>query len=102
MIDLAVGHNGVGRFVRLWQSGRTAHADEAAGRRPASAPPATGPAEGYAPLFVRARGGPPSLRPPASSPPAPSGPPLGPSGARWGGGAPAPPRRSPPRSSVWC
>jgi 4-amino-4-deoxy-L-arabinose transferase-like glycosyltransferase len=58
MIDLAVGHNGVGRFVRLWQSGRTAHADEAAARRPASAPPATGPVEGYARLFVRAPVGP--------------------------------------------
>src|SRR6266446_850455 len=30
MIDLAVGHNGVGRFVRLWQTGRTARADETA------------------------------------------------------------------------
>jgi 4-amino-4-deoxy-L-arabinose transferase-like glycosyltransferase len=63
MIDLAVGHNGVGRFVRLWQSGRTAHADEAAARRPASAPlatgpPATGPVDGYARLFVRAPVGP--------------------------------------------
>ena len=58
MIDLAVGHNGVGRFVRLWQSGRTASADETAARRRASAPPAAGPAEGYARLFVRAPVGP--------------------------------------------
>lgn len=58
MIDLAVGHNGVGRFVRLWQAGRTAHADEATARRRASATPAAGPAEGYARLFVRAPVGP--------------------------------------------
>jgi len=57
MIDLAVGHNGVGRFVRLWK-GRTVSADETAARRRASAPPATGPAEGYARLFVRAPVGP--------------------------------------------
>jgi 4-amino-4-deoxy-L-arabinose transferase-like glycosyltransferase len=58
MIDLAVGHNGVGRFVRLWQKGRTASADETAARRRASAPPAATPAEGYARLFVGAPVGP--------------------------------------------
>ena len=62
MVDLAVGHNGVGRFVRLWPTGRTARADEAAARRRASATPAagasTGPAEAYARLFVRAPVGP--------------------------------------------
>jgi 4-amino-4-deoxy-L-arabinose transferase-like glycosyltransferase len=59
MIDLAVGHNGVGRFARLWQTGRTAHADEATARRRAAArPPAAPPAEGYARLFVRAPVGP--------------------------------------------
>ena len=57
MIDLAVGHNGVGRFVRLWRTGRPASADETAARRRASAP-ITGPAEGYARLFVRAPVGP--------------------------------------------
>ncbi|HKC07179.1 MAG TPA: hypothetical protein VKJ67_09945, partial [Methylomirabilota bacterium] len=58
MIDLAVGHNGVGRFVRLWQTGRTASADETAARRRMGAPPAAGPVEGYARLFVRAPVGP--------------------------------------------
>jgi 4-amino-4-deoxy-L-arabinose transferase-like glycosyltransferase len=60
MIDLAVGHNGVGRFVRLWQTGRTAQADEAPARRRTAAPAsARSPAvEGYARLFVRAPVGP--------------------------------------------
>jgi 4-amino-4-deoxy-L-arabinose transferase-like glycosyltransferase len=60
MIDLAVGHNGVGRFVRLWQTGRTAQAEEAAARRRTAAPaPARSTAvEGYARLFVRAPVGP--------------------------------------------
>lgn len=60
MIDLAVGHNGVGRFVRLWQTGRTAQADEAAARRQtaARAPAGSTAAEGYARLFVRAPVGP--------------------------------------------
>jgi 4-amino-4-deoxy-L-arabinose transferase-like glycosyltransferase len=58
MIDLAVGHNGVGRFVRLWPAGRTARADETAARGRASVAPAAGPAEGYARLFVRAPVGP--------------------------------------------
>ena len=60
MIDLAVGHNGAGRFVRLWQTGRTAQADEAAARRRAAArvPAGSNAAEGYARLFVRAPVGP--------------------------------------------
>ncbi len=58
MIDLAVGHNGVGRFVRLWPAGRTARADETAARGRAGVAPAAGPAEGYARLFVRAPVGP--------------------------------------------
>jgi len=60
MIDLAVGHNGVGRFVRLWGAGRTAHANEATARRRAAARPLAGatPAEGYVRLFVRAPVGP--------------------------------------------
>jgi 4-amino-4-deoxy-L-arabinose transferase-like glycosyltransferase len=37
MIDLAVGHNGVGRFVRLWQSARAARADAASAPGPAAA-----------------------------------------------------------------
>jgi len=57
MIDLAVGHNGVGRFVRLWQAGR---ADHALPRRTATAPGAPLPSssEGYARLFVRVPVGP--------------------------------------------
>jgi 4-amino-4-deoxy-L-arabinose transferase-like glycosyltransferase len=55
MIDLAVGHNGVGRFVRLWQTGRTASADRGPARPPsavaAAATPASG--DGFARLFVR-------------------------------------------------
>lgn len=60
MIDLALGHNGVGRFVRLWQPGRTAQADEATARRrvPARPPAAATPVDGYARLFVRAPVGP--------------------------------------------
>jgi 4-amino-4-deoxy-L-arabinose transferase-like glycosyltransferase len=59
MIDLAVGHNGVGRFVRLWQTGRTAQAEATARRRAAPRAPAVAtPADGYARLFVRAPVGP--------------------------------------------
>jgi 4-amino-4-deoxy-L-arabinose transferase-like glycosyltransferase len=57
MIDLAVGHNGVGRFVRLWQSAREARADAAAARRQ-PVRPASGASEAYARLFVRAPVGP--------------------------------------------
>jgi 4-amino-4-deoxy-L-arabinose transferase-like glycosyltransferase len=57
MIDLAVGHNGVGRFVRLWQSARAARADAASAPRP-PVRPASGPSEAYARLFVRAPVGP--------------------------------------------
>src|SRR5258708_27666319 len=57
-MDLAVGHNGVGRFVRLWPAGRTARADETAARGRASVAPTAGPAEGYPRLFVRAPVGP--------------------------------------------
>ena len=57
MIDLAVGHNGVGRFVRLWQGARPARADAVPARRP-SVGAAAGPAEAYARLFVRAPVGP--------------------------------------------
>ena len=54
MVDLAVGHNGVGRFVRLWQ---TRPPDQGPAPRPviAGAPPAS---EGYARLFVRTPVGP--------------------------------------------
>jgi 4-amino-4-deoxy-L-arabinose transferase-like glycosyltransferase len=57
MIDLAVGHNGVGRFVRLWQ---TARVGEAPPRTPraATGAPASAATEGYARLFVRAPVGP--------------------------------------------
>jgi 4-amino-4-deoxy-L-arabinose transferase-like glycosyltransferase len=59
MIDLAVGHNGVGRFVRLWQAGRSSRADQAPARQPATSPTtAFAAAEGYARLFVRAPVGP--------------------------------------------
>lgn len=57
MIDLAVGHNGVGRFVRLWPGARAARADTVASRRP-PAGTAAGPSEIYARLFVRAPVGP--------------------------------------------
>jgi 4-amino-4-deoxy-L-arabinose transferase-like glycosyltransferase len=54
MLDLAVGHNGVGRFVRLWSAppadGGPAPRPVAALRSPA--------AEGYARLFVRTPVGP--------------------------------------------
>ncbi|HEY7038887.1 MAG TPA: glycosyltransferase family 39 protein [Methylomirabilota bacterium] len=54
MLDLAVGHNGVGRFVRLWQ---TRPPDQAPAPRLATAgvPPA---GDGYARLFVRTPVGP--------------------------------------------
>jgi 4-amino-4-deoxy-L-arabinose transferase-like glycosyltransferase len=60
MIDLAVGHNGVGRFVRLWPTGRTARADQAPGWRPGAWAGAATPAsaEGYGRLFVRTPVGP--------------------------------------------
>src|SRR6185312_5084147 len=57
MLDLAVGHNGVGRFVRLWQSACAARADAASAPRP-PVRPASGPSEAYARLFVRAPVGP--------------------------------------------
>lgn len=54
MLDLAIGHNGVGRFVRLWQ---TRQADQVTTPRAiASAPPPVG--DGYARLFVRTPVGP--------------------------------------------
>src|SRR5262245_21582156 len=57
MLDLAVGHNGVGRFVRLWQ---TRQADRVSAPRPVAAamPPAS---DGYARLFVRTPVGPARL-----------------------------------------
>ncbi|HYB69188.1 MAG TPA: glycosyltransferase family 39 protein [Candidatus Bathyarchaeia archaeon] len=63
MIELAVGHNGVGRFVRTWQSPRTARAAEAPRpSRPPSpdgvAPPPITAAERYSRLFVRTPVGP--------------------------------------------
>ena len=61
MIDLAVGHNGVGRFVRLWQTERSARADRVPMRRPpgtTGATPGAAPGEGYSRLFVRAPVGP--------------------------------------------
>lgn len=57
MIDLAVGHNGAGRFVRLWPGAREARADAAA-RRPPVRPVRGAAAEAYARLFVRAPVGP--------------------------------------------
>jgi len=57
MIDLAVGHNGMGRFVRLWPGARAARADTVAARRPPTGT-AAGPSEIYARLFVRAPVGP--------------------------------------------
>ena len=54
MLDLAVGHNGVGRFVRLWP---TAAADQGEVPRPIAA--ASAPAgDGYPRLFVRTPVGP--------------------------------------------
>jgi 4-amino-4-deoxy-L-arabinose transferase-like glycosyltransferase len=62
MVDLAIGHNGVGRFARLWQTSRAARASELPERRsPASAAgaaPASAAAEGYSRLFVRTPVGP--------------------------------------------
>jgi 4-amino-4-deoxy-L-arabinose transferase-like glycosyltransferase len=63
MVELAVGHNGVGRFVRTWQTPRSARADEVPRRpRPASsdsaAPPVSAAAERYSRLFVRTPVGP--------------------------------------------
>jgi 4-amino-4-deoxy-L-arabinose transferase-like glycosyltransferase len=57
MLDLAVGHNGVGRFVRLWQ---TRPADQVSAPRlvAATLPPAN---DGYARLFVRTPVGPARL-----------------------------------------
>lgn len=57
MIDLAIGHNGAGRFVRLWPSGRPPAADGASARRPAAAP-SFAAAGGFARLFVRTPVGP--------------------------------------------
>jgi 4-amino-4-deoxy-L-arabinose transferase-like glycosyltransferase len=60
MIDLAVGHNGIGRFVRLWP---TARVGEAAARPPRGTLPATtsAAADGYRRLFVQAPAGPTRL-----------------------------------------
>src|SRR5215470_9213284 len=60
MIELAVGHNGVGRFVRTWQT-RPARASEAVPRRPVSSgsgPAPLAPTELYSRLFVRTPVGP--------------------------------------------
>ena len=57
MIDLAVGHNGIGRFVRLWQPARVGEAQPRTPRA-ATGAPASAAAEGYARLFVRAPVGP--------------------------------------------
>jgi 4-amino-4-deoxy-L-arabinose transferase-like glycosyltransferase len=60
MIDLAVGHNGIGRFVRLWQAGGPVRVDQAPARRPiaTAGASASAAAEGYARLFVRTPVGP--------------------------------------------
>jgi 4-amino-4-deoxy-L-arabinose transferase-like glycosyltransferase len=61
MVDLAVGHNGIGRFVRPWQTERSARADHAPMRRAfvaTGATPTSAAADGYARLFVRAPVGP--------------------------------------------
>ena len=53
MLDLAIGHNGVGRFVRLWQTRQAVTPPRPIAPAP---PPASG--DGYARLFVRTPGGP--------------------------------------------
>ena len=58
MIDLAVGHNGIGRFVRLWQTARVGEAQAQAPRATAGAAPASAGASAYGRLFVRAPVGP--------------------------------------------
>ena len=58
MIDLAVGHNGIGRFVRLWQTARVGEAPARAPRPATGAAPASTAADGYGRLFVRAPVGP--------------------------------------------
>ncbi len=57
MIDLAVGHNGIGRFVRLWPAARAGEAQRQTPRA-AIAAPASAASEGYGRLFVRAPVGP--------------------------------------------
>lgn len=58
MIDLAVGHNGVGRFVRLWQPARVGKAQPWAPRAATGSASGSAAAEGYWRLFVRAPVGP--------------------------------------------
>ena len=58
MIDLAVGHNGIGRFVRLWQTARVGEAQTRTPRATTGAAPASAAASAYGRLFVRAPVGP--------------------------------------------
>ena len=58
MIDLAVGHNGIGRFVRLWQPARVGEAQTRTPRATTGAAPASATASAYGRLFVRAPVGP--------------------------------------------
>lgn len=58
MIDLAVGHNGIGRFVRLWPAARVGEAPPQAPRIATGGAPASATASAYGRLFVRAPVGP--------------------------------------------
>jgi 4-amino-4-deoxy-L-arabinose transferase-like glycosyltransferase len=58
MIDLAVGHNGVGRFVRLWQTARVGEAQPQTPRSATGPAPASAAISTYGRLFVRAPVGP--------------------------------------------
>ena len=57
MIDLAVGHNGIGRFVRLWQT-RVGEAQPPTPRAATGAATASAGASSYGRFFVRAPVGP--------------------------------------------
>ena len=57
MIDLALGHNGIGRFVRLWQTARVGEPPRAP-RIATGGAPASAAASAYGRLFVRAPVGP--------------------------------------------
>ncbi len=58
MIDLALGHNGIGRFVRLWQTARVGETPPQAPRIATGGTPASAAASVYGRLFVRAPVGP--------------------------------------------
>jgi 4-amino-4-deoxy-L-arabinose transferase-like glycosyltransferase len=61
MIDLAVGHNGIGRFTRLWQAARVGEAPARAPRAATGAAPASAGVSSYGRLFVLAPVGPARL-----------------------------------------